>query len=197
MPTINMYSLSKEDVIYNFRFNSSYQNFHDKMCKWVIERNPELKSDKEKVEYVAGEIVYKFCEDAFHYDSYIRNATGALDKIIEKDEKGYLGIHLESDKVTSSKANGCYIATCVYGSYNCPQVYILRRYRDKMLAKTWLGRVFIILYYKTSPILVKLFGNKTWFKSFWKYNLDKTIKKLQKKGVSDSVYKDVNCQENL
>ena len=26
--------------------------------------------------------------------------------------------------------SGCYIATCVYGSYDCPQVQTLRRFRD-------------------------------------------------------------------
>lgn len=32
-----------------------------------------------------------------------------------------------------SSNNGCYIATCVYGSYDCPQVWILRRFRDDIL----------------------------------------------------------------
>lgn len=25
---------------------------------------------------------------------------------------------------------GCYVATCVYGSYDCPEVWTLRRFRD-------------------------------------------------------------------
>ncbi len=32
---------------------------------------------------------------------------------------------------------GCYIATCVYGSYDCPQVWTLRRFRDYTLDETW------------------------------------------------------------
>ena len=32
---------------------------------------------------------------------------------------------------------GCYIATCVYGSYDCPQVWTLRRFRTACLAKTF------------------------------------------------------------
>ena len=28
------------------------------------------------------------------------------------------------------KNNGCYVATCVYGSYDCPEVWVLRRFRD-------------------------------------------------------------------
>ncbi len=33
----------------------------------------------------------------------------------------------------SGKKNGCYIATCVYGSYDCPEVWTLRRFRDDVL----------------------------------------------------------------
>ena len=45
------------------------------------------------------------------------------------------------------KSGGCYVATAVYGSYDCPQVWTLRRYRDFALAETWHGRAFIHLYY--------------------------------------------------
>jgi len=35
----------------------------------------------------------------------------------------------------SNSSAGCYIATAVYGSYNCPEVWTLRRYRDIKLKK--------------------------------------------------------------
>ena len=38
----------------------------------------------------------------------------------------------EQHNETHGKKQGCYIATCVYGSYDCPQVWILRRYRDEI-----------------------------------------------------------------
>ena len=53
---------------------------------------------------------------------------------------------------------GCYVATCVYGSYDCPQVWTLRRFRDNMLAESRPGRAFIRVYYAVSPTLVKWFG---------------------------------------
>jgi len=59
---------------------------------------------------------------------------------------------------------GCYVATCVYGSYNCPEVWTLRRFRDDTLGATWYGRLFIHTYYAISPTLVKWFGNTNWFK---------------------------------
>ena len=40
-------------------------------------------------------------------------------------------------------SDGCYVATAVYGSYDCPQVWTLRRFRDNALAKTWYGRACI------------------------------------------------------
>jgi len=38
--------------------------------------------------------------------------------------------------------SGCYIATSVYGSYDCPQVWTLRRYRDYNLSNTLLLKFF-------------------------------------------------------
>ena len=85
---------------------------------------------------------------------------------------------------------GCYVATCVYGSYNCSQVWTLRRYRDYKLAKTWHGRAFIHIYYAISPVLVKWFGRTKWFKRLWKGRLDKMVSKLQKQGFDNSPYED-------
>ena len=85
---------------------------------------------------------------------------------------------------------GCYIATCVYGSYDCPQVWTLRRYRDDFLALTWIGRMFIHAYYSISPKLVKVFGNRKWFKRFWRSKLDIIVNRLQKKGIDNTPYRD-------
>ena len=88
--------------------------------------------------------------------------------------------------------DGCYVATAVYGSYDCPQVWTLRRFRDNALAKTWYGRAFIRVYYAISPTLVKWFGHSKWFKTFWKVRLDKMVTKLQDKGYEDTPYKDAS-----
>ncbi len=87
-------------------------------------------------------------------------------------------------------SGGCYVATCVYGSYDCPEVWTLRRYRDYTLAETWYGRAFIHIYYAVSPTIVKLFGNTTWFKKMWKSKLDRMVNTLQANGVKSSPYKD-------
>lgn len=86
---------------------------------------------------------------------------------------------------------GCYIATCIYGSYDCPEVWTLRRYRDHTLAESWYGRAFIKAYYAISPSLVKWFGDTFWFKRMWNRPLDKLVSKLKKKGVADTPYQDI------
>lgn len=98
-----------------------------------------------------------------------------LERIIEEEKK---------------QEKGCYIATCVYGSYDCPQVWTLRRYRDYTLAETWYGRVFIRAYYAISPTVVKWFGHTEWFKKILQSKLDRMVDRLQSKGVESSPYED-------
>ncbi len=88
------------------------------------------------------------------------------------------------------QSGGCYVATAVYGSYDCPQVWTLRRYRDYDLAETWHGRAFIRTYYAISPTLVKWFGHTEWFKRLWRGKLDCMVKDLQEKGYESTPYED-------
>lgn len=90
-----------------------------------------------------------------------------------------------------SSSGGCYIATCVYGSYNAPEVCTLRRFRDKVLTRSAGGRLFISIYYAISPHLVKLLGNRSCFRGTCRYFLDRLVSSLQKKGLSDKPYRDV------
>ena len=87
-------------------------------------------------------------------------------------------------------SGGCYIATAVYGSYDCPQVWTLRRYRDYTLAETWYGRAFIHFYYAISPTIVRWYGNTEWFKKMWKSKLDCMVSRLKKNGIEDTPYED-------
>ena len=112
------------------------------------------------------------------YDHYDKNG-----KKIGHSDPGLFGGY-------SHSSEGCYIATCVYGSYDCPEVWTLRRYRDFSLAKTWYGRAFIRIYYAISPTVVKIFGGTKLFKNFWKNRLDKMVAKLQNNGYEHTPYKD-------
>ncbi len=87
-------------------------------------------------------------------------------------------------------SDGCYIATCVYSSYDCPQVWVLRRFRDEMLKRTAPGRAFVRCYYAVSLTLVRWFGETTLFHLFWRKALDRLVGRLKEKGVADTRYED-------
>lgn len=97
-----------------------------------------------------------------------------------------------SSREQTQSSGGCYVATCVYGSYDCPEVWTLRRYRDYYLSKSWYGRLFIKIYYSISPIMVKLFGKYTLFKKIWRVLLDKIVNKLRNNGYKSTRYNDKN-----
>lgn len=52
----------------------------------------------------------------------------------------------ENRKQTTEQesSGGCYIATAAYGTYDCPQVWTLRRFRDGILNRTWYGQSFLL-----------------------------------------------------
>jgi len=85
---------------------------------------------------------------------------------------------------------GCYIATCVYGSYDCPEVWTLRRFRDRVLRRGAAGRLFVRCYYALSPRLVRRFGASGWFRRFWRGVLDRAVARLRARGLEDTPYRD-------
>ncbi len=112
-------------------------------------------------------------------------------KEIEPDyEAPEIGFEYKPTAVQTS-SGGCYVATAVYGSYDCPEVWTLRRFRDFTLAKSVFGRLFIRTYYAVSPTLVKWFGETKWFKNLWKPTLNKMVARLNEKGVENTPYDDI------
>lgn len=95
-----------------------------------------------------------------------------------------------SSSSSSSSSGGCYIATCVYGSYDCPEVWTLRRFRDDVLRTTAAGRLFIRAYYAVSPTLVRWFGKASFIRRTWKALLDPMVAQLQRMGLSSERYED-------
>jgi hypothetical protein len=74
-------------------------------------------------------------------------------------------VTVESGNSTSgNRSGGCFIATAAYGSYAEPNVMILREFRDNVLHKTVLGRVFIRCYYKTSPPVAQIIESREYAK---------------------------------
>jgi hypothetical protein len=86
-------------------------------------------------------------------------------KYLNKTEaKGPLIVNL----IDPRDSNACYIATVCYQSNNAKEVIILRKFRDSVLRRYYLGRVFIKIYYATSPMLARHIANTTILKNFIK-----------------------------
>ena len=134
------------------------------------------------------------------YDTQITGGLVDLKKIRCPDYSAYLEELENNNKkikeidpnasVPQKNTGGCYIATCVYGSYDCPQVWVLRRYRDDFLASSWYGRTFIRMYYTISPYLVKWFGKTKWFRTIWRSRLNRLVNSLQIRGFESTPYED-------
>ncbi len=150
------------------------------------EANTGLKRLAEK-EKRQKELASEFIVEYFRSQSEFQKETKER-KQAEKID-AYCDYIKARDELHNSQGK-CYIATAVYGSYDCPQVWTLRRFRDYSLAETWYGRMFIHIYYAISPSLVKWFGNKSWFKSPWKLGLDKMVEHLNKDGIENTPYSD-------
>jgi len=104
------------------------------------------------------------------------------------NKKGDSYRNLTGGYSTNSSSQGCYIATCVYGSYDCPEVWILRRFRDSYLRKRKWGRAFIKVYYRISPWVVRKAGGR--IRKNGKWILDRWTAHLLEKGYPDTPYED-------
>ena len=91
---------------------------------------------------------------------------------------------------SQSGSEGCYVATCVYGSYDCPEVRVLRRFRDCFLRRHVMGRLFVRTYYALSPRMVERYGGSERFRSFFRWILDRIVSSLKNRGYGNTPYTD-------
>lgn len=149
------------------------------------------------IEEKFGEMFCHVAVDAWEYGIALHNQYKAESLYKNKEKQVILNYAEKIRKYNESYElpknsvfAGCYIATAVYGSYNCPEVWTLRRFRDNTLDETWYGRAFIKTYYAISPTLVRWFGETSWFRKLWRKPLDKLVASLRNKGVESTPYID-------
>ena len=87
-------------------------------------------------------------------------------------------------------SDGCYIATAVYGTYDCPELWVLRRFRDYGLRRSPMGRTLVRIYYAVSPDLVKRFRGAKRIRYASKTILDLVVGQLKKRGYEETPYHD-------
>jgi len=161
----------------------SFHNLYDIKLKGTknvsyIEELPVIKMENGfqgmplKMKFIKGEVenayrTAKIVDDLFNGKS-IKKTISEIEQIDSESNSEEEKLSAESDgiselintgKIKKKKKEGCYIATMVYGSYEIKEVIILREFRDKVLAKYKVGKIFISVYYFTSPIFVKFFKN--------------------------------------
>lgn len=135
------------------------------------------------------------------FENLISLGTPLAESLIKKhfDNKQYKTV-LFSDpidiiekyniKAKKHQNNGCYIATAIYNSYNCPEVWTLRRFRDNILLECLFGKIFVRIYYFISPTVVKYLGETKIFNITFKFVLNKLVLYLNNNGFENTKYKD-------
>jgi hypothetical protein len=78
------------------------------------------------------------------------------------------------------ETKGCFIATAVYGDYDCFQVMQLRNFRDIHLETNFIGRVFVRAYYKISPPIAVWLLEQPWLAGKIRLVLNSIVKLLVK-----------------
>ena len=196
--TVCSYAITSANILANgaenhYRNHSSVNGAHTECSRRIVasksifsELEKALKKyncDGDTIEFVQKELnSFLAKRKSYFNNNYFNTETSRLTSDIKKKDGTYI----------PPQPKGCYVATAVYGSYNCPEVWVLRRFRDYTLSETWCGRVFIKLYYSVSPTIVRWFGSTKWFKLMWKSKLDRLVVKLRKKGLADTPYQDRN-----
>lgn len=74
-----------------------------------------------------------------------------------------------------AKQSKCFIATAVYGNGEAPEVMVLRKFRDDVLLKSFLGKIMVEIYYFTSPKIAEFLRNTKLLKSIIRNILDKIV----------------------
>lgn len=175
----------------NPKFKYDNYNFYNNNSLLIIAKEEKIIKviDLKYVEHDIERFLNKKSEIKYTYNFYLKERIASLKftDIVTELEKIIFSYNLTIVPIKE----GCYIATCVYGSYNSPEVWTLRRYRDEYLKSKLFGRIFIKIYYAISPTIVKLFHNCKWFHKINKKYLDKKVIKLLKKGYLNTPYRDI------
>ena len=141
----------------------------------LMANNPKAESIKHEMrKFMASELCIWICSYDAYWSDY-KETTLLYWGLSVKDKQKYIDIYDNllteirkvepdfKDKIfrdepssvckpkTATAKSACYIATAVYGSHDAPEVLMLRKFRDDILANYFFGRLFIKLYYAISP----------------------------------------------
>ena len=186
--------------------NAGVQHRYLETAKWLIESGANIKYRFDAVMFDTGEaravdnVSSLSCAvDKGNFEmvqSLVQTRKFTTEELsiaaTSSREKSITNLLVSHGATTPKKASsgGCYVATAVYGSYDCPEVWTLRRFRDNYLQEHILGKVFVRFYYAISPTIVRWFGNSRAFNRINRKILDRFTALLKLKGYSDKPYDD-------
>jgi len=131
----------------------------------ISDKYTQVNEFKSLVDFLFSKLSYSQISQ-LKYICYWKDVTTAQVKSTAKQVGSTIG------KAT----DGCYIATMAYGSYEHPQVLELRKFRDNVLQKAVVGRMFIKMYYLISPKLVQILKDKKVINNLIRKTLNQFIK---------------------
>lgn len=149
------------------RDSDKKQCFHCKYGKTVESNREEVICNKWNIKVNEDDIC-----DYFEFAQF-----WAFDYLEEDRERR----RVKLENVRKRSTEGCYIATAVYGSYDQPQVMILRKYRDEVLMRTEGGRFLVRIYYFFSPPLAGKLKENSKINRIVRCLLDKLVNRLERK----------------
>ncbi len=125
-------------------------------------------------------------EDSIDWKS--SSIESCIKQSIEQDKSAFFPSYIRKQRalayereqaIKERESFNCYVATMVYQDPFHENVVLLRDYRDRFLSKNMLGRAFIFIYYKVSPILVKHLGTMKWFNLICRKMVNGFVKKVK------------------
>ena len=81
------------------------------------------------------------------------------------------------------QVEACFIATAVYYDIDSPQVIILRKFRDRVLLKSNIGKTLVALYYQYSPFVAARLRNSYIPNRVVRFCLDILVEVLRRTGM--------------
>jgi tetratricopeptide (TPR) repeat protein len=92
-------------------------------------------------------------------------AKDMLKKIVEEYPDSDRAVEANKRLLKPATSSGCFVATACFGSYDAPEVLVLRQFREQRMSQTMLGRATIRFYYKIGPYGAKLIDHSSTLKA--------------------------------
>jgi hypothetical protein len=98
-----------------------------------------------------------------------QEAIGHFEKALAYDANNAKAAeHLErarrvaADNMAKSRKTGCFVVTAACGNHLAAEVVLLTEFRDKMLSRSWIGRLCIRAYYRVAPHIAAFVSESRW-----------------------------------